>query len=1496
MKGAEEAAAMESSSLLAELPAAVRELVIGHWPRTDADGMRRNGDAYEQTGGGLDDSADRYEAAAKRAERSVEGATAVGLAERHRVIAKSMRDQAAVCRSLGEQCHDVADSTVQTQHLLIAVGVALAAQLAYDALLFFQGGGAKAVLDRIEAEQAMRAATARLATAVGERAIAGAGQRAALHGAVHAAKIGLGTSAAISGGAQLWDLASGVRDEFDLAAFSEMLAGGLVGGVAGAEVGRRLAPRVLNRTTGRAVTRSGRFSAHIGGTMVIGGAGGLAGGVFGALPSVLIHSGDIHSLGDLFKMVRASAITGFGSGFVGAAGNALRVHRAGVQASRGGRDATGTDDVLSEVVARHRAFAARVDELVTSGEQPRVEEIERFSTAGKSAKVVERLTFQDGTELIRKIVSDPSHAHAEFLSSLVAGAVGARVPTVHVSGNQVYMEVVPGKVAAETYARGMYPEAVFDSPGGRRLGLFDAVLRIPDRNGDNWMIDPEGNVWGIDNSRAFEDVPDTRYVISPFAEHFQGYGADNKVVWKDHALTRTEVQEIRQRVERLSPVFSAAGRRGWHDLMLQHLHAVEPHAVISPPRNDNPGRLDASVRHGLPQAPAPPRNVDVSATPERPFRMPPRVEPHNNRSSDDGSDALPAPDPGQTAIFRHPDGGYVDVVLTGRDGAGVPVRLVPGQEYILGRGSGALLADVATDGVSRRHATVEVNEHGHVFIRDDNSLNGTFVDGKQLVGGSWVRIHDGQELLLGRDVHVGVTFQRQMAQVRLFGNDGPVLTLHRGREIAIGRGMVHPDAPQRHSMSTRHGVIGMDEDGRVWIRDDSSENGIRVNKDRLADGQRRTLEPGDRVEFGRYLGEAQFLPPNAVIEAGPVHVQLGGGPAAMAVRLRPGESVVIGTGRNSPFADQLRGVSGVSSQHATLGLDYDGRLWIRDHRGSDGVWVNGDRIAANQRVTLAAGDNVGLGPEFVGIARVAGDEYTRLPPAELLYAPYERRPPIRLEPGREVLIDVSALNNHAIVLSGDLTGHQVVVGRDLDGRIWVRDPNSFSHIRVNDEAVAPGEKRYLNADDTVNFDNVAVRLQVGEEAPLILRLSDDDGVPPLTLRRGEAVLIGRNPESPMAGNLADHLTVSRRHAVIYRDEAGNVWLRDEHSRTGTWVENVRVDRNGPPALLRPGDRIRLGEWVGAAVFSDGYHNATPRLLEVKLNSPQGNLSLDLVRAGDPVLLGREGSVLPDGIPHRNRISARHASIGVHPSGRVWIRDEGSTNHTFVNDREINPGTKVTLHPGDRVRLGDVYEFTVAFPPPEGGPFIDILDSTPESIAVLRDHLGRIRHDVFDRVSDYLNAMPDGGIVIGRRPVAQMPGLDALVRDSPDGPNDRVRWENVAGLYTPGSRRIYVDSRAAQNIGSGILIWHEFGHATDYAYGTGGARLSKQAEWQNLHDELIRAVGGQRGWDHYYDQPIESFAEAFAGWVAGPTRLRKFALGNHHIADQLQRYFDRVFTR
>ncbi|MBO0880068.1 MAG: FHA domain-containing protein [Mycobacterium sp.] len=536
-----------------------------------------------------------------------------------------------------------------------------------------------------------------------------------------------------------------------------------------------------------------------------------------------------------------------------------------------------------------------------------------------------------------------------------------------------------------------------------------------------------------------------------------------------------------------------------------------------------------------------PRDESVdSGTPTQP--QPQVVSPPRSTTEDYELAAAPVPPGGGRTVFhRHPDGGYVDVVLTGPDGRKVELRLTPGQEYVLGRGDRELLQDVVPGTVSRGHATIWVDENGHVFLRDNGSVNGTFVDGKQMVAETEVRIYDGQRVMLGRAFELGVNFQQQMAEVRLFGPDGPVLQVYRGQYVDVGRDMVPRGSADRETVSGRHVRVGMDEDGRVWIQDLGSTNGTWVNGVGLTrDRPIAYLASGESIHLGQYQTEVHFRAPPVAIDTGPVDLRIGSGPGALQVRLEPGQVVPVGIDQRSPFAAQLRGVRRIDPLHATLGLDNDGRLWIRDHPGSHGVWINGDRIMPGQKVTLNEGDRIAIGPEFTGTAHLGGAE----------------------------------------------------------------------HVEA-------------------------------EEQPLLLRLSGlagDENAPPLVLARGGWVHIGRDPSwSAMADQLAAHTWVSGRHATIYRDLYGDLWLGDEHSTNGTWVNDVQVHPD-QPLRLRPGDRIRLGNWEASAEFVDDHVQQRPLSVPVMLNSSHGDVSLELVRGGEPMLLGRNSPQLPTRLPDKAEIS------------------------------------------------------------------------------------------------------------------------------------------------------------------------------------------------------------------------------------------------------------------
>ena len=98
----------------------------------------------------------------------------------------------------------------------------------------------------------------------------------------------------------------------------------------------------------------------------------------------------------------------------------------------------------------------------------------------------------------------------------------------------------------------------------------------------------------------------------------------------------------------------------------------------------------------------------------------------------------------------------------------------------------------------------------------------------------------------------------------------------------------------------------------------------------------------------------------------------------------------------------------------------------------------------------------------------------------------------------------------------------------------------------------------------------------------------------------------------------------------------------------------------------------------------GGRRISPVVLRIAF--PTGNVE---VPAGTTLLLGRDPaqSLVAAAFARFDNVSRRHATVTVDDSGRATIRDEGSTNGTFVNEERLLAGVEVRLVDADRVRLG-----------------------------------------------------------------------------------------------------------------------------------------------------------------------------------------------------------------
>jgi hypothetical protein len=102
------------------------------------------------------------------------------------------------------------------------------------------------------------------------------------------------------------------------------------------------------------------------------------------------------------------------------------------------------------------------------------------------------------------------------------------------------------------------------------------------------------------------------------------------------------------------------------------------------------------------------------------------------------------------------------------------VEVPAGTSLLLGRDPAESLVAAAFsqfENVSRRHATVTVDDAGHATIRDERSTNGTFVNGDRVLPGTAVRLADGDTVRLGGDITGEVLLPRQEPDPATFSRD-----------------------------------------------------------------------------------------------------------------------------------------------------------------------------------------------------------------------------------------------------------------------------------------------------------------------------------------------------------------------------------------------------------------------------------------------------------------------------------------------------------------------------------------------------------------------------------------------------------------------------------------------------------------------------------------------------------------------------------------------------
>jgi len=132
----------------------------------------------------------------------------------------------------------------------------------------------------------------------------------------------------------------------------------------------------------------------------------------------------------------------------------------------------------------------------------------------------------------------------------------------------------------------------------------------------------------------------------------------------------------------------------------------------------------------------------------------------------------------------------------------------------------------------------------------------------------------------------------------------------------------------------------------------------------------------------------------------------------------------------------------------------------------------------------------------------------------------------------------------------------------------------------------------------------------------------------------------------------------------------------------------------PPTVMQ--EYLRPGGGAAPGAARQGQPTGPISPVVLRLAFPAGNVD---VPAGTSLVLGRDPSesLVAAAFAGYDNVSRRHATITVSDNGQATIRDEYSTNGTFVNDDRVLPGTDVRITDGDRVRLAADVAAEVSLP-------------------------------------------------------------------------------------------------------------------------------------------------------------------------------------------------------
>ncbi|UCH81966.1 MAG: FHA domain-containing protein [Nitrospiraceae bacterium] len=368
-----------------------------------------------------------------------------------------------------------------------------------------------------------------------------------------------------------------------------------------------------------------------------------------------------------------------------------------------------------------------------------------------------------------------------------------------------------------------------------------------------------------------------------------------------------------------------------------------------------------------------------------------------------------------------------------------------------------------------------------------------------------------------------------MLKLVLKGDEGTSMeTSVTTRPIIIGRGEGSTFLIHDSSISLNHAKITMRQ-GKVFIRDLDSTNGVLVNGQRISSEKSKHIVLGDEIKIGLNILHLEESTDDADTER-TVIINKSHTDAKLKLVLKgdretSGETsvtskpIIIGRGEGSTL---LLNDTSVSLNHAKISLRQN-KVYIKDLDSTNGVFVNGNKIPAAKAVNISPGDEIKIGLNVFYL-----EEYSE-----------------------EEGIDKTVITKP----KPSLTEKEIRPQADIQHDKVTREQKS---IKSN----IPAD---MSESGTLNMDKGKSLLQM----PKLVIISGEDTGKEFYINK--ELLIGRSEDNDIV--LKDPLVSRGHHAKVVRHKDDWITITDLNSVNGVLIGKAKIKE----AILASGMEIQIGD-------------------------------------------------------------------------------------------------------------------------------------------------------------------------------------------------------------------------------------------------------------------------------------------------------------------------------